>query len=514
MKRVSSTLSPVVAVDRKVAKPLHRQIYDAYRGLIVGGSLGAGQQIPSTRALAADLKISRIPVLTAYSQLLAEGYFESRAGAGTFVCSSLPDQFASSAVRPNGLANARAPNSSARSISRRASSLPRYRPVPWLRGFGAFNSSQPAFDQFPFQVWSRIVMRHCRGPHTSALQYGGPFGFEPLREAICTYLKTARAVRCDPSQVMIVTGSQQGLEIATRALLDAGNPAWIEEPGYWLTRDVLTATECRIIPVPVDHEGLDVAAGIKLCRKGKAAFVAPSHQYPLGATMSASRRLQLLDWAQSSGAWIIEDDYDSEYKYGSMPIASLQGLDHHSRVIYIGTFSKTLFPSLRLGYIVIPPDLAAHFAAVRRAMDIAPPLFFQIVLADFMREGHYARHIRRMRQLYAQRRAALVAGLRKEFGPPFEIVGAEAGMYLTVLLPKGFRDQDVAMRAARERLWVVPLSPAYIGPHPRQGLLLGFGNTTVEQMPRALRQLKSVINAEKSSPASAEKASRSGSGYS
>jgi GntR family transcriptional regulator / MocR family aminotransferase len=327
-----------------------------------------------------------------------------------------------------------------------------------------------------------------------------------LREAICSYLRTARAVRCDPRQVMIVTGSQQGLEIATRVLLDAGNPAWIEEPGYWLTRHVLTAAGCRMIPVPVDHEGLDVRTGIEMCRKARAVFVAPSHQYPLGATMSASRRLQLLDWAYGSGAWIIEDDYDSEYRYGSMPIASLQGLDHNSRVIYIGTFSKTLFPALRLGYLVIPPDLVDHFAAVRSAMDISPPLFFQVVLADFMREGHYARHIRRMRQLYAQRRAALVAGLRKEFGAAFEIVGAEAGMYLTVLLAKGFRDLDIAVRAARERLWVVPLSPAYLGQNRRQGLLLGFGNISAEHMPRALRQLKSVVSAEKSS--------RSGSGHS
>jgi GntR family transcriptional regulator / MocR family aminotransferase len=499
MKKVSSTLSPVVAVDREAAKPLHRQIYDAYRGLIVGRSLGAGQQIPSTRALAADLKISRIPVLTAYSQLLAEGYFETRAGSGTFVCSSLPDQFAPSAASPNGRNDSRGQGDAARSVSRRASALPRLERLPWLRGIGAFSVSQPAFEEFPFQVWSRIVMRHTRGPHASELHYGTPLGFEPLREAICTYLRTARAVHCDPRQVMIVTGSQQGLEIATRALLDPGNPAWVEEPGYWLTRHVLTAAGCRLNAVPVDYEGLDVLAGVKMCRKAKAAFVAPSHQYPLGATMSASRRLQLLDWAYGSGAWIIEDDYDSEYKYGTMPIASLQGLDHKSRVIYIGTFSKTLFPSLRLGYIVIPPDLVDQFGAVRYAMDIAPPLFFQIVLADFMREGHYARHIRRMRQLYAERRAALVAGLRKEFGAAFEIVGAEAGMYLTVLLPKGFRDVDIAARAARERLWVVPLSPAYVGQNRRQGLVLGFGNTTVEHMPRALRQLKSVLNAERSS---------------
>jgi GntR family transcriptional regulator / MocR family aminotransferase len=494
MKKVPSALSPVIAVDRKAAKPLHKQIYDAYRAMIVSRNLGAGQQIPSTRALAAELKISRIPVLTAYSQLLAEGYFEARAGAGTFVCSSLPDQLTSS---DRGSSRAADLRSGARVTSRRAMLLPAYERLPWLRGLGAFNVSQPAFDQFPFLTWSRIVMRHCRSPHARELHYGGPLGFAELRKAICAYLRTARAVHCDPDQVMIVAGSQQALEITTRVLLDDRSAAWVEEPGYWLTRQVLTAAGCRLVPVPVDGEGLDVAFGIKKCRKARAAFVAPSHQYPLGATMSASRRLQLLDWAQSSGSWVIEDDYDSEYRYGSMPIASLQGLDHNSRVIYVGTFSKTLFPSLRLGYVVIPPDLVSRFAAVRHAMDITSPHFFQAVLTDFMNEGHFARHIRRMRQLYAQRRIALVDELQREFGSALDILGSEAGMHLAVILPKGFRDQEVAARAAREKLWLAPLSPAYVGETARQGFILGFGNTTVEGMPKAVRQLKSVLSAEK-----------------
>ncbi len=495
MKRVPSAISPVIAVDRKAAKPLHKQIYDTYRSMIVSRNLGASQQIPSTRALATELKISRIPVLTAYSQLLAEGYFEARPGAGTFVCSSLPDQLTSS---NRGSSRSVDVGSRMRVTSRRAMLLPRYEKLPWLRGLGAFNVSQPAFDQFPFLTWSRIVMRHCRSPHARELHYGGPLGFKELRKAICTYLRTARAVHCDPHQVMIVAGSQQALEISTRVLLDERTSAWVEEPGYWLTRQVLTAAGCRLVPVPVDSDGLDVACGVKKCRKARAAFVAPSHQFPLGATMSATRRLQLLDWAQSSGSWVIEDDYDSEYRYGNMPIASLQGLDHHSRVIYIGTFSKTLFPSLRLGYIVIPPDLVDRFAAVRYAMDITPPHFFQAVLTDFMNEGHFARHIRRMRQLYAQRRTALVDELQKEFGSALEVLGSEAGMHLAVILPKGFRDQEVAARAAREKLWLAPLSPAYVGERPRQGFILGFGNTMADEIPKAVRQLKSVLFGEKS----------------
>jgi GntR family transcriptional regulator/MocR family aminotransferase len=490
MKKVPGGFSPVVAVDRKAAKPLHRQIYDGYRALIVGGSLRAGQQIPSTRALASELGVSRIPVLTAYAQLLAEGYFEARVGAGTFVCSSLPEQLTSSdrhTTRSSDVC------SGSRPVARRAMLLPRYQRLPWLRVSGAFTLGQPAFDHFPFQVWSSLVMRHCRNPHASALHYGGPMGSEPLRDAICTYLRTARAVRCDPQQVMIVAGSQQALEMSARVLLDAGSPAWVEEPGYWLTRHVLTAAGCRQVPVPVDSEGMDVTAGIKRCRKARAAYVAPSHQYPLGATMSASRRLQLLDWAQSSGSWIIEDDYDSEYRYGSMPIASLQGLDHNSRVIYIGTFSKILFPSLRLGYVVIPPDLVDRFAALRHAMDLGPPYFHQAVITDFMNEGHFARHIRRMRLLYGQRRTALVDGLRKQFGSTLEILGAEAGMHLVVILPKGFRDAEIANKAARERLWLWPLSPTYLVETPRQGLILGFGNTPVAEMPHAVGRLGDML---------------------
>jgi GntR family transcriptional regulator/MocR family aminotransferase len=495
MKTVPGAFSPVIGVDRKAAEPIHKQIYNAYRAMIIGRNLGAGQQIPSTRTLASELGISRIPVLTAYAQLLAEGYFETRVGAGTFVCSSLPDQQTFTERRATQLNEVR---SGPRPVARRSLRLPRNEVAPWLRGSGAFSVGQPAYDQFPFQIWSSLVMRQCRSPHASALQYGGPMGYEELRDAICTYLRTARAVRCNPGQVMIVAGSQEALEISARVLLDVGTPVWLEEPGYWLTRRVLDLAGCRVIPVPVDSEGMDVAAGIKLYRKARAAYVAPSHQYPLGATMSASRRLQLLDWAQRSGSWVIEDDYDSEYRYGSMPIASLQGLDSNSRVVYIGTFSKVLFPSLRIGYVVIPPDLVDRFIIVRQALDLTPPHLYQAVLTDFIREGHFARHIRKLRMVYGERRAALVNSIRKEFGSSLEVHGSEAGMHLPITLPKGFRDQEIAARAAHEKLWLWPLSPAYAGKTARQGFILGFGGTTAEEMPVAVRHLKKVLTADPS----------------
>jgi GntR family transcriptional regulator/MocR family aminotransferase len=292
---------------------------------------------------------------------------------------------------------------------------------------------------------------------------------------------------------MVVSGSQQALDITARVLFDPGSPVWVEDPGYRLERIVLAAAGCRLIPVPVDRDGMNISVGIKRHRKARAAFVTPSHQFPLGSTMSLSRRLQLLNWAQSSGAWIIEDDYDSEYRYESLPIASLQGLDVNSRVIYIGTFSKVLFPSLRLGYIVIPPDLVDRFMAVRFAMDIFPPYLYQEVLADFMRMGHFTRHIRRMRQLYGERRTVLVESLRNEAGIDLEVQGAEAGMHLTVTLPAGISDVEIAAKAARDRLWLWPLSPSYFSEQPRQGFILGFGSTPTNQISKAVRSLRAAI---------------------
>jgi GntR family transcriptional regulator/MocR family aminotransferase len=243
----------------------------------------------------------------------------------------------------------------------------------------------------------------------------------------------------------------------------------------------------------VDEEGIDVAEGIKRHRKARAAFVTPSHQYPLGSTMSAARRLHLLNWAQASGAWIVEDDYDSEYRYESPPVASLQGMDANARVIYIGTFSKVLLPSLRIGYIVIPSDLVERFIAVRVTMDIFPPYLYQEVLKDFMRMGHFGRHLRRMRQLYRERRNALVTSLRDQLGEMLEIHGAEAGMHFAATLPKGMRDRGIVKKAAEAGLQLWPLSPAYYSDPPRQGLILGFGSTTAKQMPRAVSQLRSVL---------------------
>jgi GntR family transcriptional regulator/MocR family aminotransferase len=298
---------------------------------------------------------------------------------------------------------------------------------------------------------------------------------------------------CEWQQIMIVSGSQQALDISARVLLEVGSSVWVEEPGYWLARQVFAAAGCRLVPVPVDDEGLNVVAGIERCRKPRAIYVTPSHQFPLGATMSASRRFQLLDWVQTSGSWIVEDDYDSEYRYHTKPISSLQGLDRSSRVIYVGTFSKVLFPAMRVGYVVIPSDLVDHFVAVRHAADVSPPHLYQAVLADFINEGHFSRHLRRMRLAHGERREVLVHWIKKELGSAFEAYGAAAGLHLTLSLPKSYRDVAISERAARQNLWLWPLSPSYVGPTTQQGLILGFGGMTAAEIPHAVRRLRAIL---------------------
>jgi GntR family transcriptional regulator/MocR family aminotransferase len=495
VRTVAHGTLPIFHLDRNDPSPLHKQIYDRYRASILRGDIRPGEQIVSSREFAAELQVSRFPVLNAYAQLLAEGYLETRAGAGTFVSSSLPEQ-QMSVPQPSGRSLI-AP-SGPRPVSRRSALYPPLPKMPFVRGWGSFGVHQPALDQFPFSIWSGLVARHSRNPHIGAIHRIDPRGAERFRGAICDYLRTARGVHCSPDQILIVSGSQQALDITARVLLDPGNAVWVEEPGYSLQRTVLSTAGCRLVPVPVDGEGLNVAAGIKRAPKARAAFVTPSHQYPLGSTMSASRRIQLLNWAHSAGAWVIEDDYDSEFRFESLPISSMYGLDLNARVIYIGTFSKVLFPSLRLGYMVIPADLMDRFVAVRHAMDIFPPYLHQEVMADFILEGHFTRHIRKMRQVYRERRSVLYESLTQQFPAHrgFEVLGVEAGMHLAFTLPKGFNDREISARAANARLWLWPLSTSYITSEPRNGFVLGFGSSLPAEIPRAVRLMHSVITSE------------------
>jgi GntR family transcriptional regulator / MocR family aminotransferase len=489
MKKVPSGIAPVIQVQKRASNSLYKQVYDGYRKAIVEGGLRAGQRVPSTRVLALELGISRMPVLSAYTQLLAEGYFESRVGSGTVVSRSLPGR---PAQAEPATARSRAMNRKQRQVSKRCLNLSSAQGFYTSRGLGPFSLSQIDFGHFPLAVWNRLVTRHARHVQAKALDYGDPMGLKELREEIAEYLRTARGVRCEAQQIMIVSGSQQGLEITTRVLLDPGDRVWMEEPGYRFAQGVFACSGCVVVPVRVDGEGLNVTAGSKKCGGARAVLVTPSHQYPLGVTMSAARRLQLLDWAESNGSWIIEDDYDSEYRYEGLPVTSLQGLDRNSRVVYIGTFSKVVFPSLRLGYVVVPEDLVDRFLAARFALDIGPATFHQGVLADFIGEGHFVRHIRRMRLVYAERRSTLIENLRNNLGSVVEIRGAETGMHLSAIL-NGVSDRELSLRAARENLWLLPLSPSYAGKVAQQGFILGFGSTSPQQIPAAVHKLRMLL---------------------
>jgi GntR family transcriptional regulator/MocR family aminotransferase len=489
MKRVRASFFPAIALDPRAKNPLYRQIYDWFQRAIIAGQLRPGQRVPSTRSLAIELKISRIPALAAFEQLHAEGYLETFTGAGTCVASSIPletFQPTSKHLRKTG------PRTRARKISRRAAVLMSMT-EPDLRNLGAFRVSLPALDHFPIGVWSSLVARHARNSTREMMAYGNQMGYAPFREAIAEYLRTVRAVRCDPSQIMVVPGSQLGVQIAARALLNLDDPVWMEEPGYPGARQNLTMAGAKLIPVPVDHDGLNVDEGIRRCPNARAVYITPSHQYPMGFTMSASRRMRLLNWAARHGSWIIEDDYDSEYRFGSHPIASLHGLDADSRVIYIGTLSKVLFPALRVGYLVIPKDLVEAFNAVREATDIFSPTLYQAALTDFIREGHFARHIRRMRMLYMERRTALGESIRKQLGNMLEVVDAEAGMHLVGLLPPEVNDRAVSQKASEAGISTVPLSSCYSRRPGRGGLVLGYGGTDAAQIDEGIKSLAKII---------------------
>ena len=486
-QRLSAGFLPPVAMDAGSDTPMYQQLSDWFRRAIGSGQLRPGQRLPSTRSLAMQLGISRIPVLGAYEQLQAEGFLETFTGAGTCVARAIPSALPERAKKPRPASDALPPASSRRTSQRAA--LMRSPEPTWLANMGAFRVGLPALDAFPSALWGRLVSRHARRLDRESMGYGEPMGHLSLREAIAEYLGASRGVGCDAAQVIITTGAQQALQICAHVLLDAGERVWMEDPGYPGAHQALRTAGVAMVPVPVDAQGIDVAHGARVGADARAVYISPSHQFPLGMAMSASRRMQLLSWAAQHDAWIIEDDYDSEYRFGSRPLSSLQGMDMHDRVIYIGTFSKVMFPALRLGYMVVPKDLVADFQAGRDAIDTFTSALYQSVMTEFIREGHFARHIRSMRTLYMQRRAAVLEAIARHLGDRLEVIGTEAGMQLAGLLPHGVDDVEVSRRAARVGVSVRPLTPCYLVRPERGGLILGYGGANLAQIDEGVRRL-------------------------
>jgi GntR family transcriptional regulator/MocR family aminotransferase len=487
-------------IDSAAPSPLHRQLYEGLRKAILVGRLAPRSRLPSSRALAVELGLSRNTVLSAFEQLASEGYLEARLGSGSHVAAILPDTPPSATARrppphrpalvgkasATGMARLSARGLALTAISAHAA-----------RGDGAFAPALPDLDLFPFDLWSRLLAKSWRRP-SAAMAWGrDAAGHLPLRAAIADYLRRVRAVRCEPEQVVILSGIRQAVDLTVRLLLDAGDSVWLEEPGYAGVREVLRAAGAKLVPVPVDREGLSVRAGARKAPDAKLACVAPSHQYPLGTVMSLGRRLELLAWARSAGAWIIEDDYDSEFRYAGRPLAALQGLDEDGRVIYVGSFSKVLFSSLRLGYLVAPPALIDGFTAARSTLDDHAAMTAQPALAAFIAEGHFAAHIRRARKLYAARQAALLAAADRHLQGLLELAPATAGMHLLAgLSPRlaaRMDDRTAAARAAAHGITVAPLSAFHMTPPRRQGLLLGYAGVAETAIEPAVIRLAAAL---------------------
>ncbi|HEX3086900.1 MAG TPA: PLP-dependent aminotransferase family protein [Pyrinomonadaceae bacterium] len=495
-KQMTAAPFASIPLDESSSVPLYYQVYQRLRAAILLGQLAPGARLPSTRQMAIDLGVSRNTLMTAFDQLIAEGYVEGRVGAGTFVSPTLPEDLLEARLKTKREVPAQLVP---RSLSRRGQVLAQnpvnatHRPPGGIR---PFVPGIPALDEFPVDLWSRLVARHWRDESRRLLNYGPAAGQQVLREAIAAYLGPARGVACEPDQIVIVSGTQQAVDLIARVLLDRGDAVLVEEYCYTAARAALLGAGLRLIPVAVDEAGLDISKPSMDTTEARLAYVTPSHQYPLGVTMSLSRRLALLDWSNRNGAWILEDDYDSEYRYATRPLAALQGLDKSGRVIYVGTFSKVLFPSLRIGYIVAPPDLVKAFAVARGALSWCTPSIDQAVLADFINEGHFARHIRRMRSIYAERQNVVIEALKRETGDLLKVRRTDAGIHVKALLADDIDDQAVAEEAIRLGIFAQALSTFYQGEPAlaHRGLVLGYGAYQPQQLREGAIQLAKALH--------------------
>ncbi|MBI2218298.1 MAG: PLP-dependent aminotransferase family protein [Candidatus Rokubacteria bacterium] len=474
---------------------LGQRIYGALRRAILAGELRPASRLPATRTLARELGVSRNTVLGAYDQLLAEGYASGRRGSGTYVATALPDPLLRPAPRPAQRVGVRVPRLSAygRRVARASAIPPLGGAEPSLRW--DFRYGIPAVADVAQGAWRRVLARRARIASLPTMTYGPPEGSPALREALADYLRRARGLACDPGQIVIVNGSQQAIDLAARVLLDAGDRVAIEEPQYQGARRIFLAAGARLDLVRVDGEGFDVARvparGVRL------AYVTPSHQFPTGVVMSLGRRLALLEWAWRAGAIVLEDDYDSEFRYEGRPIEALAALDGAARVVYAGTLSKVLFPALRIGYVVLPQPLVAAFRAAKWLTDRHTPTLEQEALAAFIAEGHFERHLRRSRTRHAERRAAVLEALRVHLGDGVDVVGANAGVHVLAWLrhvaAAGL--PRLVARAAEAGVGVYPVAPYYSRPPARAGLLLGYASLTDRQIHEGIRRLAEVVRA-------------------
>ncbi|GLU31409.1 PLP-dependent aminotransferase family protein [Trinickia caryophylli] len=492
-------------IDRQRQLPIYLQICDRFRTAIAAGHLRPGDRVPALRGLATQLNTARGTVELAYTILVDEGYLQMRGAAGTFVSPSLPQAVMRGPRGQSARPRAAAGEAPAPDISHRVPPARRQQALAVAMSGepGLLQPGLPALDAFPRKVWNRLVSFRARSGERAALAYPDPAGHAPLREHIATYLGLSRGVSCLPEQVFVTAGYRAALELVLRSLASAGDRMWFEDPGYLLARSFLSETGMELVPVPVDEEGIDVERGEQLCAQARFALVTPSHQSPLGHTLSLARRIALLDWAERSSSWILEDDYDSEFRYLGRPLPALKSLDRHDRVIYCGTFSKVMFPGLRLAYVVVPGRAIERIARVAHSMNAGSPTLLQAATADFIGQGHFARHLKRMRALYGERRMLIVNALKEAFGTRLDVDPPSGGIQFAVTFTEGpdgpVDDVAVAARAREAGLYVLPLSTWYANSRARRtprGLVMGFANVgDARDAGRLARTLRSCLDA-------------------
>lgn len=499
-KRVLPPVWGAFAIDHSSSLPLQQQIEGYLRDAVLSGRVPPGARLPSTRAFAIELGVSRQTVMLAYDRLVVEGYAHGRRGSGVYVPTVLPEDLDLSADESRLAANpVRRQTDSA--LSARGQHLIKLPVTPVPREPGLLAPGIPALDAFPYDTWARLTARFWRSrPSYDQLGYADPRGYLPLREAIADHLGMSRGLSCDADDIVITSGSQHAIHLAARLLIDAGDAVWVENPGYVAGHSAVDGAGGLVVPVPVDAEGLNVDLGEQLAADARLAVVTPSHQYPLGVTMSLRRRLALLAWAERANAWIIEDDCDGDYRYAGRPLHPLRSLARQSavnRVIYIGTFAKVLAPGIRIGFLIAPHGLADAFTRARALFDRQSPTPLQIALADFIREGHFASHLRRMRTLYAERRDVLLTALNRYCEDEIDWGNAvpDAGLHLVSRLRGAATpefDMEVWRAAKKLGLQTPPLSPHY-RLDAQAGLIIGFGSTPTGNIVDAVKRLKRAL---------------------
>lgn len=480
-----------IALNPDSEHPLHRQLAEELRRVILAGRLSPGERLPSTRSLSQTLSISRTTVTQSYEQLLSEGYLETRHGSGTFVCSQLPDDLLHAKPIESVFTSTTAPlhlSQYGHHLAQTPFSL-----LPEPQTEISFRYGRPALEHFPVNLWRKLLVRHCREDLTWLDYATDPQGYYPLRSAIAQYLARARAVTCTPEQIVLVNGTQQALDLMLRILLEPGETIATEDPGYLSARRVFLSHRARLLPIPVDQSGLQVVSLTSETTPIRFVYVNPSHQFPTGAVLSLPRRLELLKWAQQSGTLILEDDYDSEYRYGERPIPALQGLDSGNSVLYIGTFSKVLFPSLRIGYLVLPPSLVPLVTYGKWLSDRQLPSLEQRVLTDFIVEGHLESHIRKMRSHYDRCRQVLVQALQNHFGDRVTILGEQAGIHVMVRFSTELEDTEIQQRAESMGIGLMPARPHYLKGGGAHEFVLGYGELEEDAIRVGVTKLAQVL---------------------